>query len=86
MNKILDQNAQIAEGIVTMADMIKESKGITEKPFPSLPSRERELPMAPSPGMGPSLGMPSMPEVPMPPLRKTIMPPPPKKKRTFGIL
>jgi hypothetical protein len=85
MNKILDQNAQIAEGIVTLADMVKEGKGITEKPFPSLPSREREIPMPPGQGMPLGQGLPPLPEAPMPP-RKTIMPPPPKKKRTFGIL
>ncbi|MBD3361888.1 hypothetical protein GF358_03805 [Candidatus Woesearchaeota archaeon] len=80
MNKILDQNAQIAEGIVTLADMLKEQKGMPkEKPFPDLPSREKE----------PENKMPPMPERPSgvpPPPKRPLMPPPPKKKRTFGIL
>lgn len=74
MNKILDQNAQIAEGIVTMADMIKEMRGETPRPFPELPSRRNE----------PEMEIPS-PGIPMPP-RRPLMPPLPKKKRTFGIL
>ncbi len=78
MNKILDQNAQIAEGIVTMADMIKGmGRAPAEKGFPELPSRGIRAP--PSPGMS------SGPAIPPPP-RAPMMPPPPKKKRTFGIL
>jgi len=80
MNKVLDQNSQIAEGIVTIADMLKEKKPEQpeEKPFPKLPSREepeKEIPEAPKPSGG----------IPPPP-RKPMMPPPPKKKRTFGII
>jgi hypothetical protein len=80
MNKILDQNAQIAEGIVTMADMVKEMKRamegkgmIEERPFPKMHIKE---------------GLPPLGEARMPPLppKKPLMPPPPKKKRTFGII
>ncbi|MBW2969002.1 hypothetical protein KY304_02445 [Candidatus Woesearchaeota archaeon] len=82
MNKILDQNAQIAEGIVTIADMMKGQKGVSEKEFPDLPKRNLpEMPAGiPKP---PSLG--DRPNIPPPP-RTPMMPPPPKKKRTFGIL
>jgi len=85
MHKILEQNSQIAEGIVTMADMVKEmrqalvEKGIleTEKPFPELP-RRNDI------GMGP---MPmSMPGPRLPPPPRPMMAEPPRKKRTFGII
>jgi len=76
MNKILDQNSQIAEGIVTVADMLKEKRP-EEKSFPKLPSRgePNEFPAPPRPS-----------EITPPVPRKPIMPPPPKKKRTFGII
>lgn len=82
MHKILEQNSQIAEGIVTMADMVKEmkqalqEKGIMEPEFPRMPKREEGLDMT-----GPMPG-PRLPPPPRPPL----MPEMPRKKRTFGII
>jgi len=92
MNKILQQNSEIAEGIVAIADLVKdlkeglEGKGIsrrteiTPEPIarpsaPSMPApRTAPIPVprpgAPPPRAGPSAGIP----------------PPPKRKRTFGII
>ncbi len=82
MHKILEQNSQIAEGIVTMADMVKEmkqalqDKGILEQDFPRMPKREEEFGMmSPMPGT----------RLPPPP-RAPLMPEMPRKKRTFGII
>jgi len=85
MHKILEQNSQIAEGIVTMADMVKEmkqalqEKGILETDtFPRMPRREEDTGIG---MMGPMPGT-RMPPPPRPPL----MPEMPRKKRTFGII
>ena len=72
MNRILEQNAQIAQGIVAVADMLKGKEEIV-KPFPNMPSLPPG-PSAPSPGMMSPRPGPGMP------------PPPPKRKRTFGII
>lgn len=82
MNKILEQNSEIASGILALADMVKEIK---EKPEPKLefepkiePPMPAEIPMPPSrapplPPMPPGVP-PGMPLPPMPP-----------RKRTFGL-
>jgi len=96
MNKILEQNSEIASGILTLADMVKEMKeGKTtyepkyetkyepkyeEIPTPSMPT----IPTPPSMDM-PIPPPPRMPQR-MPPGVPPGMPlPPMPKKRTFGI-
>lgn len=98
MNKILQQNSEIAEGIVAIADLVKdlkegmESKGIrprTElRPEPITP---RVIPGVPRPPAGrPPAGpipFPAGPPRPMPGAAPPIgIPPPPRRKRTFGII
>ena len=98
MNKILEQNAEIASGILAIADMIK---GETPE-RPSMPE------LAPPPGMPPKpiapaprpIPPPGAPPIPPPAAAKPTMPPPgirirtpmptgappaPEKKRTFGL-
>jgi len=83
MDKILEQNAQIADGIVAMADMVnelKEQKGPVQQevnddffpPPPDMPSPRGRIPqdMPPPPGFPPG---------PTPPLMG--MPPPPPRRR-----
>ncbi len=82
MNKILEQNSEIAQGIVAVADLVKDlredmGKGVTVKeaviegpqPVP-LPTGTFPQPMFPPPA-----GMPPMPG----------MPPPPPRRRRFGL-
>ena len=62
MEKILEQNSQIAEGIVALADMVNEMKpGGAEEP--SLDIGEPALPTAPAP-LGPAVSPPPGPPVP----------------------
>jgi len=92
MEKILEQNSQIAEGIVAVADLIGEIKdGVvggsaspapeTAPPMPEGPSMAS--PMPPMPGPTPPLPPPPGAGAPagMPP--PPPMPPPPKKKGLF---
>ncbi len=92
MNKILEQNSEIASGIIALADMVKD----TRSPQPMM-HEEPEMPE-------PAMAMPSMPPnlsqfqqrapppqgaMPMPP-RNVAAPinpplPPLPRKRTFGI-
>lgn len=58
LNKILDQNASIAEGMVAIADMVKELK---EGSAPDLEESPRILPP-------PILPPPRLPPIPPPPL------------------
>ena len=98
MDKILEQNADIAEGIVAVADMVKEVKEgkaeetEAEPEMPGMPGLGPEGPMPPpggppAPGVPPP-GMPPPGAPPMPPMPQAppAAPPPPKKKRTFGII
>ena len=65
MEKILEQNSQIAEGIVALADMVNEIKpGGAEEP--KLDIGEPALPTGPAP-LGPAAPVPSGPPVPLPP-------------------
>ena len=86
MNKILEQNAEIASGILALADMVKEKEtempqlprlGMPEMPMP--PQREMQLPPMPPRRMEMSM-LPMQdqtpPEMPLPPL---------PRRRTFGI-
>ena len=83
MNKILDQNAEIASGILALADMVKERSQemrpieedvLPEPPMPPTPPRTMQGMMAHQlPPMPP--GVPPGP--PMPPM--------PPRRRTFGL-
>ena len=63
MNKILEQNSEIASGILAVADMVKELKGDELKPTRMMP----ELPMGPAPQMPPTNSR--LPPPPPPPRR-----------------
>ncbi len=88
MNKILEQNSEIAQGIVAVADLVRDlrddiGKGPMMKeqsiePTPPMPMGQGPMgpPMMPRPG-----GMPPMPGM-MPP---GLPPPPPQRRRRFGI-
>ncbi len=85
MNKILEQNSEIAQGIITLGDMIKELKdaiegqeesGLEERPItPTGPPRPMGPPRPPG-----SISLPPMPNIP-----PTSGLPPPPKRRTFGL-
>jgi hypothetical protein len=89
MNKILEQNSEIASGILALADMVKELKEARpeEMSRPAYEVREE----APAPMMAPRpAGMMAPPRAPpvgmMPPGVPPGMPLPPlPRKRTFGI-
>jgi hypothetical protein len=77
MNKVLDQNAEIAQGIVAVADLVKElredigkSKG-PEMPQPFLQS-ESFGQLQPAQGAQPMMPPPALP-------------PPPPRRRRFGL-
>lgn len=85
MNKILDQNSEIASGILTLADMVKEMK--EERSMPSM--REEEMPEPPMPPTPPRT-MQGMAAPPLPPMPPGVppgppIPPVPPRKRTFGL-
>ncbi len=83
MNKILEQNSEIAEGIVAVADMVKEFRGDLESK--GILVRETPLEAPGEPAVTPPAGMmplPGMPPLGIPPLPGT---PPPPKKKFFGI-
>lgn len=93
MNKILEQNSEIASGILALADMVKEVKEAKEEqPRETMPKMPGQ---AIAPGMPAPPGMPAMPSVPpgaapqvakAPPGVPPGMPLPPlPKRRTFGI-
>lgn len=96
MDKILEQNADIAEGIVAIADMVKEMKegkapaeeeeeGLEAPEMPDFGPEPPFTPSGPAPGIPPP-GMPPMPpRGPMPPT-PTAPPAPPRRRRTFGII
>jgi len=90
MNKILEQNSEIAQGIVAVADLVRDlredlGKGVTvkeqgfETPGPATPPAPTfGPPQMGGPGpmpMGPPPGMPRMMVPGMPP------PPPPRRRR-----
>lgn len=84
MNKILEQNSEIASGILALADMVKEKQAPKMEeprlePTPPMPM-EMEAPMPMPPRRAPPVG-PIPPGVPpgMP------LPPMPPKRRTFGL-
>jgi hypothetical protein len=85
MNKVLEQNSEIASGILALADMVKEIKG--EPKLGQMPQKiEPELP--PLPGMEgaqPSQRIAPQPMAPPAQPRSMPPPPPPPKRRTFGL-
>ncbi len=61
LDKLLEQNGEIADGIVAIADMVSELKQVVE----SKPSASASLPLRPSRPLPPPIG----PRVPPPPRR-----------------
>ncbi|MEM4246716.1 MAG: hypothetical protein QXR48_04770 [Candidatus Woesearchaeota archaeon] len=90
MNKILEQNSEIAQGIVAVADLVRDlredlGKGVAVKETISAPE-PMPLPggrIAPPamPPVAPSQPAPAVPA--MPPLG--LPPPPPPRRRRFGL-
>ncbi len=96
MNKILEQNSEIAEGIVALADIVNDLKDKMEKGFLVKESREvpagrlfeepkpledvPDLPPRPAPQQAPSL--PPLPEFPS--LSTELPPPVPPRRRLFA--
>ena len=92
MNKILEQNAEIAEGIVAIADIVKEFKDeletkgvlVAEKPSPQPLFAEQSAPQMPAFAVTQAPRMSSSPfEAPRP--SPTAPPMSPPKKRLFGL-
>ena len=94
MNKILEQNSEIASGILALADMVKELKEgkeeaprvVSEQMTFTMPEMPPMRPMsAPAPRTAPMAAprAPPMPP-PMPPMPGMPLPPLPRR-RTFGI-
>lgn len=94
MNKILEQNSEIAKGIVAVADLVNELKGRMEDGFTvkQEESSPNETLMRPEPQMR-SFNPPQMPPQRMPPPMSAPMGPPGlpplpplgNQKRKFGI-
>lgn len=96
MNKILEQNSEIASGILALADMVKDIKEKPEAkieietqtlmPMPPMPAQQMPMPAMPAPMMmAPPRQAP--PVGPMPPGVPPGMPlpPMPQRRRTFGL-
>jgi len=85
MNKVLEQNSEIAKGIVAVADLVNEMKpgtgaplGAPAPPVALPPAPEKPtFPIAPKPGMIAPPPLPRAPEAPLPP------PPAPKRRKGF---
>ncbi len=85
MNKILEQNSEIAQGIVAVADLVRDFrdhlgkrpviKEPTIEPTPPMPTPAFAQPSFPPPAGAP----PAMPMMP------PGMPPPPPRRRRFGL-
>lgn len=91
MNKILEQNSEIASGILALADMVKEKSGRMESGFETYNAPPTAAGFNVPPKMEPS-GAPMSPPMgaqaagPMPPGVPPGMPLPPlPKRRTFGL-
>ena len=93
MDRILEQQADIAEGMVALADIVKEKKKAAPKIEPDFPMH-RAPPAStmapPRPRMGPPApGMPPPRPGAMPPRappRPGMLPPKPPRKKRFGII
>jgi hypothetical protein len=85
MNKILEQNSEIAKGIVAVADLVEELRGRLESGFmvkehtgqPEMPQSVAQMQPPQMPPMQ-QMGAPEGPQ-PLP----GLMPPPPPKKKGF---
>lgn len=86
MNKILEQNSEIASGILAVADMLKGKEARpTYEEEPELPSLEAP-PRPPVPPTPPSPRAPPGPPGPPKPAPAEGPPlPPPPRKRSFGL-
>ncbi len=98
LNKILEQNAELASGILALADMIKPERKLPQMPG-QLPRQPHAPPRIPPQGrIEHKEGFPQPPSgvhirTPIPPSQglpqKAPLPPPsnlpPPKKRTFGL-
>ncbi len=88
MNKVLEQNSEIAQGIVAVADLVKDlredlGKGVTVKeaaiegpqamPIPTFEPRSMPPPQRTMPGFPGMMPPPGMP------------PPPPPRRKRFGL-
>ena len=93
MNKILEQNAEIASGILALADMVKEMK--EEHAAAPKAAPVREMPHA-APAIPVPAGAPPVPPMPPRPVATAgkvpsgvppgpPLPPVPPKRRTFGL-
>jgi len=96
MNKILEQNSEIASGILALADMVKEMKEVHEEkaelPKPIEISKPEHVSIGMPPPPMPPIPMEAMPPAHAPPVGKMPpgvppgMPlPPVRKRRTFGL-
>ncbi|MBI4141987.1 hypothetical protein HY484_03625 [Candidatus Woesearchaeota archaeon] len=92
MNKILEQNAEIAEGIVAIADIVKEFKDeletkgvlVAEKPAPPSLFAEQPAPQMPAFAVSQAPRLP--PSAFEAPRASPVSPPmSPPKKRLFGL-
>lgn len=78
MNKILEQNAEIASGILAVADMVKEVRGVPLKRLaPKISPGLPPLPGAYSPITGPPIPPPPRPPAVPPAHVRTPVPPAP---------
>jgi hypothetical protein len=79
MNKVLEQNSEIAQGIVAVADLVKDLREDLGKGKEISPPEPLSLPAGTFSPPGPApQGMPGM----MPP---PGLPPPPPRRRRFGL-
>ena len=75
LEKVLEQNSEIAKGIVAVADLIEELRQRLEKGF--MVKETMQIPEPMQPGAAVAQPMGQMPE--LPPLPGAMPPPPPKK-------
>ncbi|MEM3154590.1 MAG: hypothetical protein QW165_03445 [Candidatus Woesearchaeota archaeon] len=89
MNKILEQNSEIASGILALADMVKEMKEAKAEAPPGIEATPEIPPMPPQMGMEepkPIMAPPRPPSGPIPPGVPPGLPlPPMPRRRTFGL-
>lgn len=86
MNKILEQNSEIAQGIVAVADLVRDLRDdIGKGPMIKEPTIEPTPPM-PAPTFAPLLMPPARAPPAMPMMMPPGMPPPPPaRRRRFGL-
>ncbi len=87
MNKVLEQNSEIAQGIVAVADLVKDlredlGKGVTVKESMIEAPQPAPMPFTPQMMPAPERTMPQLMPGMMPP---GMPPPPPPRRRRFGL-